>query len=286
MSGRGKRRWPPRLGFDDAYKVVLEFLQNCHKNNLTANQESPTLLQSYLIDGTWPVDGMVDASTVLRFGFSRNPAADQDKQAMAKLLSVATRAHFFLTPQAIVTHEPFLFVMPDLGSPGQRRHGLIYPLENEGRTQTLMAAEWDLAMAGSRLARLLPGQKFPVVLSMDPFQWLSLRKWRELKKEAGDLPWFQMGSSRNRLLKQVREHTDLGTFNFGHVLNYPRDMNEDVKAVGAAWAHGIKRWFLPKGWDAEAVVDYLDRLEAMDADERQAIRWWVGRPRPRNEESD
>lgn len=282
MSGRGKRHWAPRLGFDDAYRVVLEFLQNCNKNNLTAHQDAPILYQAYMVEGSWPVDGMIDASSVLRFGFSRNPVSDQIKQDMAKLLSVAVKAHFFLAPQAIVVHEPFLFVMPDLGNPGQRRFGIVYPLEQDGRTMTLVAAEWDLAMASSRVARLAPGQKFPVVLSIDPFQWLSLKRWRELKTEAGQLPWFETGNARNRLLGQVRAHEDETTFPFGHVLDYPKDLNDDLRATGAMWANGIRKWFLPKGWDIQAVRTYLDRLASMDEAERMTLRWWTGRTPAKN----
>lgn len=285
MSGRGKRHWAPRLGFDDAYKVVLEFLQNCNKNNLTAHQEAPVLYQAYMVEGTWPVDGMIDATSVLRFGFSRNPVNDQLKQDMAKLLSVVTKAHFFLAPQAIVVHEPFLFLMPDLSNPGQRRFGILYPLESEGRTFTLLAAEWDLAMTSSRLARLSPGQKFPVVLPTDPFQWISLKRWRELKTEAGDLPWFETGPARNRLLGQVRAHDQESTFAFGHILDYPKELNEDMRAVGAMWANGIRRWFLPKGWDIQAVRAYLDRLAGMDEAERMNARWWTARLPSKNTKS-
>lgn len=277
MSGRGKRLWAPRLSFDEAYREVLEFLQQCHKHNLTGGQGQPTLYHAFMVDGAWPVDGMIDASTVLRFGFDRSPASDQAKQAMARLLSVATKAHFFMAPKAIVLHEPFLFVIPDLGNPGQRRYGLVYPLENENRLVSIVVAEWDLSLSGSRQPRLTAGQKFPVVLPSDPFRWLSLKHWRALRSEAGELAWFETGPARGRLLGQVRSHQDPATFDLGHVLDYPKDMNEDLRAVGAMWAQGIRHWFLPKGWDVQAVREYLDALAGMDEAGRIALRWWTSR---------
>lgn len=282
MSGRGKRLWAPRLGFDEAYREVLDFLKNCHKHNLTAATSGTmaALYHVYKVDSTWPVEGLIDASSVLRFGFDRNPTGDQAKQAMARLLSVVTKAHFFLTPEAIVVHEPYLFVMPDLGQPGLRRYGLVYPLEHQGRLSTLVVAEWDLAMSASRQIKLPAGQRFPVVLPADPFQWLALKHWRSLKEEAGQLPWFDTGTggARAKLMEQVRLHTDLSTFSFGHPLMYPKELNDDMRAVGALWSPGIRRWFLPRGWDIKAVTEYLDRLLALSPSERYGWRWWTSRP--------
>ena len=281
MSGRGKRLWAPRLAFDDAYHEVLDFLQNCRKHNLIGGPGgSPTLYHAYRIAGAWPTEGLTDASTILRFGYDRNPIGDQAKQALARLLAVATKAHFFLSPNAVVVHEPFVFVMPDLGNPGARRYGLIYPLEAESRLSTLVVAEWDVALASSHLAKLAPGEKFPVVLESDPFRWLLLKHWRTLKEEAGKQPWFETGRSRNTLLAQVNAHTDAATFPFGHLLPYPMDLNDDLRAVGAMWAKGIRRWFLPRGWDVRAVSEYLDRLKGLSPKERYALRWWTARSYP------
>ncbi len=281
MSGRGKRLWAPRLSFDEAYREALEFLKNCSKHNLIGSSNAPTLFHAYWMDTPFPTDGLIDASSVLKFGFDRNPTADQAKQAMARLLSVATKAHFFLAPKAIVVHEPYLFVMPDLGNPGQRRYGLIYPLENDNRLSTLVVAEWDLAMAASRQAKLTAAQKFPVVLQGDNFKWLALKHWRSLKETAGDQPWFDAGQARNRLLAKVRAHTDLATFDYGHPLNYSKELNDEVRAVGAMWAKGIRQWFLPKGWDIQAVIEYLDKVASLTPQEHFQQRWWTARPYPK-----
>ena len=285
MSGRGKRLWAPRLGFNEAYREVLDYLKNCQKHNLVGgNGGVPTLYHAYQVDASWPTEGLVDASSVLRFGYDRNPVSDQAKQAMAKLLAVVTKAHFFLAPNALVLHEPYLFVMPDLGQPGQRRYGLVYPLENEGRTISLVVAEWDLALSASRHAKLPASHKFPVVLPADPMQWIPLKHWRSLKEAAGQQPWFDTSNpnARARLFREMRQHQDPATFPYGHLLQYPKELNEDVKSVGATWAPGVRHWFLPKGWDVKAVTDYLDRLAALSPQERYALRWWNAAPYPRS----
>lgn len=289
MSGRGKRLWAPRLSFDEAYREVLEFLKTSGKHNLVGTSGmAPTLYHAYWMDTSFPTDGLIDASSVLKFGYDRSPTADQAKQAMARLLSVVTKAHFFLAPKAIVVHEPYLFVMPDLGNPGQRRYGLIYPLENDNRLSTLVVAEWDLAMAASRQPKLQAAQKFPVVLQADHFQWLALKHWRTLKETAGDQPWFDNGPARNRLLAAVRNHTELSTFGYGQCLNYPKELNDEVRAVGAMWAKGIRQWFLPNGWDTKAVKEYLDKVASLTPQEHYQHRWWTARqyPKSANERDD
>lgn len=289
MSGRGKRLWAPRLDFSQAYRDVLAFLKNCQAHNLVGSSGgSPVLFHAYLAEGLWPTEGFIDASSVLKFGFDRNPIADQAKQALARLLAVAVKAHFFLAPQAVVVHEPYLFVMPDVSNPGQRRYGLMYPLEHGGRMATVVVAEWDLAMVSSRHTKLPVGHKFPVVLPADPMQWVPLKHWRALKDEAGEQGWFDAGTGRARSqwLASVRAHTDLTSFGdrYGHVLNYGKELNDDVRAVGALWAPGVRRWFLPKGWDVKPVTDYLDRLAAMAPSERYALRWWEQLTYPRDAE--
>ena len=289
MSGRGKRLWAPRLGFNEAYREVLDFLKNCQKHNLVPpSGGTPTLYQVYQVDTGWPTEGLSDASGVLRFGYDRNPLADQAKQAMARLLSVVTKAHFFLAPDAIVTHEPYLFLMPDLGNPGQRRYGLIYPLENAGRTSSLIVAEWDLSLAASRNPNLPYSHKFPVVLPANPMQWLPLKHWRALKETAGASRWFETTnpSGRSRLFREIRQHQEAESFPYGHLLDYPKDLNDDLRAVGAVWAGGVRKWFLPTGWDVKVVTDYLDRLLSMTPTERFQARWWVQAPYPKTSDAD
>ena len=276
MSGRGKRLWAPRLSFTEAYREVLDFLKNCQKHNLVSSSGGvPTLFQVYQMDTSWPTEGLIDATTVLRFGYDRNPIGDQAKQAMARLLAVVTKAHFFLAPDAIVTHEPYLFLMPDLGNPGQRRYGLIYPLESAGRTTSLVVAEWDLGTAASRNPNLPFTHKFPVVLPAEPMQWVPLKHWRALKETVGASRWFDTNNpnARSRLFRELRQHEDVSTFPYGHVLDYPKDLNDDLKAVGAIWASGVRKWFLPSGWDVKAVTDYLDRLVALSPMDRYQLRW-------------
>lgn len=285
MSVSGKRWWTPRQDFQGAYGDTLQFLQRCKEKNVISSVD-PALFYAYRTDGIWPVEGLQDSSRYMRFGSDKNPAIDEVRQTLARLLSIAIKAHFFLNDQAIVLHEPYLFSVPDLNQAGRSRHGLVYPIEekrgNSTIQRTIVVSEWDLTLDASNQPRIPNQDRFPVVLSSDPFRWLNLKHWRSLKLESAKQPWFENSSDRERkaFMAQIQAHTDPATFSWGTVLNYEIGLREDVKQVGAMWAKGIKKWFLPTGWDAPAVIEYLDRLQAMSDSERYNLRWWTERPRP------
>lgn len=277
MSGRGKRIWAPRLDFNGAYDEILTFFKRAKEHNILQKQPA-SLFQAYQPDGSWPVDGMEEVSRYLRFGYDHTPQMDRGRQATARLLAVAVKAHFFLDDTAIVPHEPHVFVMPDLAMAGQLRYGLLYPLETQGRLSTLLVADWDLGLAAGQHPKLGPAQRFPTVLTDQPYHWLTISRWRALRKEAEQSAWagpFTHSSTRRKVLQLAREHTDLATFPYGTPLDYPRDLNGDVQALGGLWAPGIRRWYLPTGYDVDAARTFLDAQLARSAQERHALRWWT-----------
>lgn len=286
MSGRGKRRWAPRTDFNGAYQETLDFLKDCqaHQLPLVDPGQGPQLYRAYLVDGAWPANDGQEISRVLRHSYGHRPAADRAKQAVARLLSVATKAHYFMAEAALVAQEPSVFTVPDLAQPGSWRHGLLYPLDvpsarGPSKQRTLVVAEWDLVLSAHREPRVARGDEFPVVLVPDPFAWLSIKKWRSLRALAGDQPWFEASDhpGRRKLLDAVKAHTDKATFPYGTLLDYPIQIKDDTAATGAMWAPGVKSWFLPHGFDVDAVKTYLDRLAGHTADEQRAHRWWERR---------
>jgi hypothetical protein len=285
VSVRGKRWWTPRQDFQGAYQDTLQFLKRCKEHNVIA-PAPPALFHAWRMDGAWSIEGLQDASRYLRFGYERNPATDETRQTLARLLSVAVKAHFFLAEQAVVVHEPYLFSIPDLAQNGRMRHGLIYPIEerkgNVTVQKTIVVSEWDLGMSASSKPTFPASDRFPVVLPTDPFRWLNLKHWRTLRDETAGQPWFepQTAPARKAFMDRIQQHTDPATFEWGTLLSYDISLREDVKQVGGMWAKGVRKWFLPTGWDVAAVTDYLDRLAAMSENDRTALRWWGERARP------
>lgn len=288
MSGRGKRIWAPRLDFNGAYEETLTFFKRAKEHNILQKQPA-SLYQVYQPDGSWPVDGMDEISRYLRFGYDHTPQIDRGRQAAARLLAVATKAHFFLDDTAIVPHEPHLFVMPDLSMAGQLRYGLLYPMETQGRLSTMLVADWDVGLAASTQPKLAPAQRFPTVLTEQPYHWLTISRWRALRKEAEQSPWggsFTHPFARRKVIQLAREHTDVATFPYGTPLDYPMDLNGDVQALGGLWAPGIRRWYLPTGYDVEAARSFLDAQLARTPQERHALRWWAIQRAPKAANND
>jgi hypothetical protein len=286
MSGRGKRIWAPRLDFNAAYHETLRFFKRAQEHNILS-KPPVTLYQAFLAEGAWPVDGMDEISRYLRFGHDNLPQTDRGRQAAARLLAVAVKAHFFLDSEAVVTHEPYLFVMPDLASPGQQRYGLVYPLERKGQPHTLLVADWDLSAVSSRLARLSAAQRFPTVLTDNPYQWLQISRWRTLRKEAEQSPWHVSSpGARQKVIRDARGWPERASFAFGKLLTYPMDLNPDVQAAGGLWAPGVKSWFLPTGFDVDAVKAFLDAQQARTPLERHALRWWSFNRAPKDPADD
>lgn len=285
MSGQAKRWWGLRQGFDGAYQDTLQFLKRCNEHNIIS-QSDPTLFYAYRFEKDLPIDGMLDASKFLRFNYERKPAMDEIRQTLARLLSVAVKAHYFLNEQATVVHEPYLFQIPDLAQLGRMRYGLIYPLEekkgNGTQLSSIVVSEWDLFLGSSSFPKIPAHDKFPVVLPTDHFRWLGLKNWRILRQEAQGQPWFENSGQKERAIffDKIQKHTDTEHFPYGTLLHYDISLREDMKQVGAIWAKGVKKWFLPNGWDVSAVTDYLDRLEKLNEAERFSIRWWSERNKP------
>lgn len=290
MSGRGKRLWPPGLGVDEAYREVLQLLQRCGTHGLSVAPTVPLLFKCYVVDGVWPVETGREISRHLRFGYGNNPTADRAKPSVARLLSVALRAHWFMAPQAKVPYEPSATAVPDLAQPGAQRHVLTYPLDVPSVTggpvhqRTLVVAEWDLALSAHREPRIARGNQFPVVLRPDPFTWINRKQWVRMKEQAGTLPWFepQTSPARQRLLRDVNACARVNEFIYGTILDYPYQMREDIAATGAMWAQGLRKWFMPHGFDIDAVKAYLDRIRDLSPADRKNERWWMMRDERHN----
>lgn len=283
MSAR-KRLWPPYLSFQAAFAETLGFVKRCEEKNLPLGLPEPTLYRAYLMNGTWNMGDGQDLSRFLRFKTSNDPTMDHAKVALSRLLSVAVKAHYFMAEKATVPHEPAVFSLPDLAHPGRWRYGLAYPLDipasrGPSQARTLVVAEWDLGLSASSRPHVPRSDEFPVVLLSDPRTWLSKRKWENLRTKADGLPWFDAATSpaKKKLLDAISAHTDRATFPYGTILETPIELREDAALVGAVWAKGIRRWFLPHGFDAGPVEAYIARLVLASDQDRMRARWWERR---------
>lgn len=305
--GPGPAVWPEFAGFDEAYGATLDYLKALPEHGINLRLSRPVLFQAYCVQESWPDIGQQGVSRFLRFGKTSMSAAGggrDAKAAVAQMLSVAVKAHFFMFPNAVVGREPQVIGVPDLSRPGSYSWMLIYPLlppEGEAgqRPSTIVVGQFDAQFAASVFPRLSRAEEFPVALSKDPFRWLRRKDWERQKQDAvrgseeyGMSAWFDpAGLSRRRydLLRKIDAHTDLPSFPYGEVLDYGKGMRYEMRQVGAAWAKGIRRWYLPHGFDVQAVKEYLDAMAEMAEDERLRHSWlrpvdglygYAGKPKP------
>lgn len=292
-TAKGPRRWSPGLDFPSAFDTTIQFYKDCRVHGIPLEMADPALYRAFLVDGSWPhVEGQ-DLSRYLRFGktgLSNHPSSDRTKQAIAKLLAVALKAHYFMAREATMPSEPSLFSVPDLALPGAWRHGLVYPLQvpaqprQPARQAAILVSEWDMSLTSNAEPQLRRGDEFPVILTGNSFDWVSRKTWSDLEKVVSDKhqPWFEAPDSaaRTRLLDAVHKQTDATKFDYGHILDYPIELREDIAATGAMWARGIRKWFLPHGFDLPSVRAYLDMLAGLDEAGRIEKRWWDRRRKP------
>lgn len=288
MSGTRKRLWAPYLSFAAAFSETLGFVRRCEEKNLPLGLSEPTLYRAYLMSGSWPMGDGQDLSRFMRFQNSNDPSLDQAKVAISRLLAVAVKAHYFIAEKATVPHEPTVFSLPDLAHPGRWRYGLVYPIDipsdrGPAQSRSIVVAEWDLGLSAGQRPSVPKSDEFPVVLLADPRTWLAKRKWEALRAKADGLPWFDPISNpaKKKLLDAVASHSDKSQFPYGTVLETPIELKEDASLTGAIWARGIKRWFLPHGFDADPVVAYIQRLVDFPEMERMRRRWWEKREEKR-----
>ena len=288
MSGSRKRLWAPYLSFNDAFSETLAFVRRCEEKNLPLGLSEPSLYRAYVMSGSWSMGEGQDLSLFLRFQTSNDPTMDQAKVSISRLLSIAVKAHYFIAEKATVRHEPIVFSCPDLAHPGHWRYGLVYPIDipqerGPALSRAIVVAEWDLALSAGQRPSVSKSDEFPVVLMPDPRTWLAKRRWEALRTKADGLPWFDPPSTpaKKRLLDAVAAHTDASSFPYGTILETPIELKEDASLTGAIWGRGIKRWFLPHGFDAEPVVAYIQRMVAFPEGERIRRRWWERREEKR-----
>lgn len=298
---KGPRTWPSNATFREAFDTVLTFFRDCRENRIPLGLQEPTLYRAYLVESAWPDTSSGEISRFIKFGKQASPPSPADRQAIAPLLAVAVKAHFFLAEGARLIDAPSIIRLPDLSRPGAFSYGLVYSLGvptspgvyAPSREVTIVVASWDLALCSQAHVPHSRLGDFPVVLLPDSMTWLNRSLWRSLRDRASPLTAPERGTvlasvsprsavdpaRRQALLRELRESDDPAVYPYGIALDFPIDLREDVSATGALWSPGMKKWILPHGFDPDPVVAYLDLLSTLDEQGRHARRWWQRRPR-------
>lgn len=256
MTAVAKRQWGPQYSINEGVSVAIDWVEKARSKNILAVRD-PSLFHAYVVG---PIEGLIDwgkpLSEVFKWSSRDTPANHRARDAAIRLLAVAFKAHFFIERNDKIAHEPYLFVIPDVANPQSQRYGLIYRLSQSAKT--ILVGEGDLGRIATDRVRV---GRFPVVL-VDDFsgrqKWFNIKHWNTLADQSEVLTRIARPWAGKREREGVNQHTDLSSFPYGTVFDIPYYLKDLGPALGMEWATGIKRWYLPLGFDVDPVKIFVD----------------------------
>ena len=266
-----QKEWKPTMRLDEVLSCSIAWLTRARNKNVVA-QHPPVLYMAYVLDDVPFLGFMHDYTRIFKYSNKDTPDTDRARDAALRLLAVATKAHYFIGKEALCKHEPYLFTLPDLARPSAPHYGIVYKIETRP-AKTIICATCDIGLASS----LKPDPvRFPVVLTSNSYKWFDKKHWQELSKEAETLdkvmhPWIQ-----KREFEIAEKWTTLSDFPFGTLLDVSYDIKDYIKPTGAKWCDGLKKWYIPKGFDVAPILEYIRWIDAQfkkNRDELDALHW-------------
>lgn len=256
MQNLAKREWAPRQSVKEAADVCVNWIIKARQKNVIADRP-PALYHAYVINDCPPFDYMHNVGSLFRYSQKDSPYVDATRDRILRLLSVCVKAHYFLFGEAQVSHEPYFFAVPSLDNPSGTDFGVVYKIEKEEHAIVVFEREWEKLAPSDRIVF-----RFPVIVGSDSFRWYSTKNWAKLRAENNlaerlDKPWLAKKDRQDIIACKTVEELSV----FGTVLDVPYDLKDAMKPVGIQWAEGVKKWYLPKGFDLESVIEYLMHLK-------------------------
>lgn len=245
-SSSSRKEWQPRASLSEALSCGVNWLERARQKNCLAKMPC-SLFVAYALPESPALGLSSEMSKLFRFSNRDAPETDSLRDASLRLLSVALKAHFFLAPGQASRHEPFVSSYPDPLNPGGTSVALVHRLDGApGQPQAIVVGTTDLAFA---LPLSQGVQRFPVALSSNSYRWLERRKWETIGAKISE-----------PRKSDVDACSRVEDFSFGVLLDFPFELKELVKLIGARWATGIQRWYLPHGYDVDAANEWIQRL--------------------------
>jgi hypothetical protein len=256
MTNVAKRSWGPQKTLSEGVSIAIEWMEKARQKNILAIKP-PTLYQAYLVNANEHIlNWSKPLSEIFRWGQKEDPEAYRARDAALRLLAVAFKAHFFLERQDKIAHEPYLFMVPNVMNPHQPIYGLWYRLDQSSKS--LVVAEQDL---GRLFGERIRANRFPVALIDDEarrYKWFHMKHWLALSEQADVYTKITKPWAVKKERDEIQKHTDVEKFPFGTLFDVPYHLRDVASAVGMEWAAGVKKWFLPLGFDVEPVRIYIE----------------------------
>lgn len=267
MQNLSKRQWGNQLTVKSVAEIMIDWCIKAHAKNVL-RKKPPQIFSCYVVKDTPPLQFMNTIGSVFKYSQKDMPYIDQARDSLLRCLSVALKAHFFLFPQDEVCHEPYFFTLPNLQNPSQTTFGLVYKLTKDDKS--IIVCEKDLAEMFQSTNASLPNNsrdinvvyEFPVVITSDRFSWFGLKAWKVIKDSASmddrtPAPWLD----KNYLNKAKMSANKEELAKHATILEIPYAIKDAIKPLGVEWCKGAQTWFLPKGFDVDAVNTYIEYVK-------------------------
>lgn len=254
-----KRNWGHSLSVKEAADIMIEWCIRAREKNIL-RKKPPQIYYSYVLEDTPALQYFQNIGPVFKYSQKDVPYIDQTRDALLRCLSVALKAHFFLFSDDAVSHEPYFFVFPSLSDPSQTHFGLLYKIEKEDKV--IVVCEKNLASMFENTPTKVVFE-FPVVVIEDSFRWFHLKNWLKIKQfanmeESLEKPW--MNKKLATLAKDATTAEELQKY--ATILEIPYEIKDAIKPLGIEWSNKVKKWYLPKGFDVESVLEYSNYLKS------------------------
>lgn len=246
-----KKVWGNSLTLKQSADIMIDWCINARERNIIAKKPS-RLIHAYIMEETPPLNYFQPVSSLFRYSNKDVPYTDKIRDNILRCLAVALKAHFFIFQEDKVEHEPYFFVYPSLENADEVNIGLIYKLEKSRKT--IIVSEKNIELLSKNNKNLYT---FNVALTHDSFKWFHMKNWARLKIEhINDKPWEEDEDLKKAKFAKTREELEL----VATIIDVPYHLKDYLKPLGVDWAKNIKTWFVPKGYDFDAVLEYKEHL--------------------------
>jgi Domain of unknown function (DUF5710) len=255
MQNLAKRHWGQQLNVKEAADIIIDWCVRARDKNVL-RKKPPTLFYAYIVEDTPPLQYLNNISPIFKYSQKDIPYVDQTRDTLLRCLSVALKAHFFLFQNEKVAHEPYFYSIPSLTEPNKTIHGLVYKIDKEDKSIIVCEKDLSLLFENNKIV-----YEFHTVVIEDSFKWFSLKNWYKIKQESNiaeslEKPWI---NKKNMQLaqdaKSIEELKVVAT-----PIDVPYEIKDFIKPLGIEWSKHNKTWYLPKGFDVDSVVEYIEHI--------------------------
>lgn len=254
MQNLSKRQWGHHLSVKQSADIMIEWCIRAREKNIL-RKKPPTIFFSYIVEDNPQLQYMQNISSIFRYSQKDMPQTDNARDVLLRILSVALKTHFFIFPEDFISHEPYFFTIPSLDSPNNI-YGIIYQLEKENKS--IIVCEKNLLNLFDKTKTIY---EFPAVVIEDSFKWFSLKNWFKIKQNSlpNNLEKKQSAKKEAQYAQDAKTKEELEKN--ATILDIPFEIKDFIKPLGIEWSKNLKTWYLPKGFDIDSVLEYIEYMK-------------------------